>query len=686
MNKRASRMIAMMALAIGLLRSTATSADSGHLQYVGSALWTEGRDMWVEGSVAYFVLAPGLLVLNVADPTTPDTLAQLYLPDGIWAACKNGDFLYLGTDLGLRILDVSNPSSPISRGSLSLGGEVRGLFVQDTIAYVAAGTAGLIVVNVADVYSPDSIGHYPTGYRTRSVVVVDTLAYFADDFFGGLQIVNVVDPTEPLFVGKFDTPSSCWGVAVDDTLAYLADDWSGFHVVSVANPAAPYEIGTIDYDVNGRDMFVIGTTVFAHDYGDGVYAFDVANPSSPQMIGHYDTYGGAYGMFISGTIAFVADSWAGAVFLDVSQPASIDSIGGIPTDWWVTDVDIDNQIAVVASRWTDNTNLVDISDPAAPVKVGSYPIRTWGLYVRDTLAWLATADSGLLVLNIADPTQPVSIGYYPTTWGAWDVWLLDTIAYLAYEDLTVLNIIDPTAPTYVGSWQSGVIYPERVCGNDSLVLLGGETSEYMKFTQLLDVSDPTTPTPTYTVGGYAGALRDTIAYTIDYNLEVTNVADPSNPVLLDELDPNVTGSDIVLNNGLAFLAAGYDGVFIVDVTDPTNIAVIGHYDTPGNATRMAYRDSLLYVADRNALVILRSGPCCANRGNVDHLVGPGGPIDVADLTYLVSYLFGGGAPPPCEEEGNVDGIIGAGGPIDVADLTYLVAYLFLGGPAPAPCP
>ncbi|MEW5994065.1 MAG: hypothetical protein AB1744_06680 [Candidatus Zixiibacteriota bacterium] len=59
---------------------------------------------------------------------------------------------------------------------------------------------------------------------------------------------------------------------------------------------------------------------------------------------------------------------------------------------------------------------------------------------------------------------------------------------------------------------------------------------------------------------------------------------------------------------------------------------------------------------------------------------------MADLTYLVAYLFQGGAAPPCIEEANVDGIIGPGGPIDVADLTYLVAYLFQGGPAPAPCP
>ncbi len=78
--------------------------------------------------------------------------------------------------------------------------------------------------------------------------------------------------------------------------------------------------------------------------------------------------------------------------------------------------------------------------------------------------------------------------------------------------------------------------------------------------------------------------------------------------------------------------------------------------------------------------------CCQNRGNADGIIGIGGPVDVADLVYLVAYLFQGGPPPPCEEEGNADGIVGAGGPVDVADVVYLVPYLFGGGPPPPPCP
>ncbi len=87
-------------------------------------------------------------------------------------------------------------------------------------------------------------------------------------------------------------------------------------------------------------------------------------------------------------------------------------------------------------------------------------------------------------------------------------------------------------------------------------------------------------------------------------------------------------------------------------------------------------------------VIVEGGPpsqCCTVRGNVDGATGPGGPIDVSDLTRLVTYLFGSGAVLPCPEEANVDGITGAGGPIDVVDLTYLVAYLFGQGPPPPPC-
>ncbi len=136
----------------------------------------------------------------------------------------------------------------------------------------------------------------------------------------------------------------------------------------------------------------------------------------------------------------------------------------------------------------------------------------------------------------------------------------------------------------------------------------------------------------------------------------------------------------------------YDGVNLTDSTERT-----GELGLSGRNITSFGEDALgeQYITDFTNGEVLKIVPdgvasqcnanCCQNRGNVDGVIGGGGPVDVADLSYLVDFLFKAGPPPPCTEEGNVDGIIGVGGPIDVADLSYLVDYLFQGGPPPPAC-
>lgn len=55
-----------------------------------------------------------------------------------------------------------------------------------------------------------------------------------------------------------------------------------------------------------------------------------------------------------------------------------------------------------------------------------------------------------------------------------------------------------------------------------------------------------------------------------------------------------------------------------------------------------------------------------------------GSVNIADVTYLVAYIFHSGAPPPVLNTADVNGSC----EINVEDLTYLVAYIFQGGPPP----
>ena len=82
------------------------------------------------------------------------------------------------------------------------------------------------------------------------------------------------------------------------------------------------------------------------------------------------------------------------------------------------------------------------------------------------------------------------------------------------------------------------------------------------------------------------------------------------------------------------------------------------------------------------LLTAYSGCCVDTRGNIDGDASDN--VDITDMTFIVDYLFGGGATPPCQEEANVNSSVDE--EIDISDLTFMVDYLFGGGPAPGLCP
>jgi len=69
--------------------------------------------------------------------------------------------------------------------------------------------------------------------------------------------------------------------------------------------------------------------------------------------------------------------------------------------------------------------------------------------------------------------------------------------------------------------------------------------------------------------------------------------------------------------------------------------------------------------------------CC------DPVDGPGDTdnnnvVNILDITYLISYLYKEGSPPPCLYQSDANG----NGNINILDITYLIAYLYKGGPVP----
>lgn len=90
----------------------------------------------------------------------------------------------------------------------------------------------------------------------------------------------------------------------------------------------------------------------------------------------------------------------------------------------------------------------------------------------------------------------------------------------------------------------------------------------------------------------------------------------------------------------------------------------------------------LSLVTTNGSVACDAGGCCVMRGDVNH--DGAELIDIADLLYLVDYMFTGGPAPVCFDEADIDASTTE--PLDISDLLYLIDFMFTGGPAPNACP
>ncbi len=157
---------------------------------------------------------------------------------------------------------------------------------------------------------------------------------------------------------------------------------------------------------------------------------------------------------------------------------------------------------------------------------------------------------------------------------------------------------------------------------------------------------------------------------------------------------NVVLAHDVSGDGIPDVLAGSDDQ-ILHWIDPLTGDGVWQYSCADDVMHIAIGDisgdgvpniaCVTFGSDGNAYAFksfFEPGCCVGIRGNVDGDAADA--INVQDLTYLVAFLFSGGAQPPCPEEANVDGDPSES--ITIQDVTYLVAFLFSGGAAPPSCP
>lgn len=160
-------------------------------------------------------------------------------------------------------------------------------------------------------------------------------------------------------------------------------------------------------------------------------------------------------------IAFVTCGYSGVKVFDVSDPTNITEIANVPSS-----------LSGYAHQLVKYGNLVYVGDGQGGLKIIRFddllhPVvlsqytndYTWDVEVLGNTAFLANGFMGsgdrLTVVNVTDPAAPVPIGSHVTAGDATDIEVVGSYAFLttSYAGFTVFDINNRTNPMQVGHYE-----------------------------------------------------------------------------------------------------------------------------------------------------------------------------------------------------------------------------------------
>jgi len=439
-------------------------------------------DIAVSGDYAYVAdFNDGLKIINVSDPCNPELAAEWDI-DGLSEKVEvAGNLVYLGGQyIGLQIIDVSDPANPVWLGEHESRGTVLDIAVVGNYTYIGD-WRGLQIIDVYEPANPVVVGEYKSSGSNLCIAIVDNYAYLGG--WDGLKVIDVGDPAEPKLIGWVSTPNlDLLEVEIAGSYAYAACQFGGLHIIDIFEPTNPIVVG--DYGgIIADDVAVADNYAYVTARSEGLHILDVSNPYSPVLVCSIESY--ASHVAVKGNYAYVTGD--GLKVYDISNPTSPQLVGS--NEALGGNIFIYGDYAYLSTGYGKLLKIVNISNPSFPIAVYDYPTWecAWDTFVVDDRAYIADGNPGIQVVDISDPCDPIKLGQYNTCY-AIDLVVRGDYIYVAdnWGGLAILAInsrpvadAGPDQTAY--AWIDGIA--EVVLdGNDSYDPDGDELSYYWSWT------------------------------------------------------------------------------------------------------------------------------------------------------------------------------------------------------------
>jgi hypothetical protein len=453
----------------------------------------------------------GLRLVDIGDPESPRELSSMVDDYAVVEAVPIGGYAYVATFDAIRIIDISRPSDPVSLGSFQPNTFINVITIHENLALIGTSYRGLQIYDATHPTDPVWLGEYNNVEDEYKAIAVHGDHVFLGPF--DVSVLDVSDPTDPVRTTFRSTGSSgndARGLAMVGDLLVVANEGDGLLVFDFSSGRYLSERGSYDVPRRGNAIAVSGSTVYLGsdlENGDGIRAFDTNPPSESVLLGataDFDPARGFRDLVVADDLLYSAPA---LTVIDVSDPEAPHPVAYLDDQASAIEVS-EGHLFTTTITYFDPSSLrvYDLTDPLSPVLIGSasVPGNSTDLAVDGDLAFVVSGDGGvgpaggLHVFDVGNPAEPTLIGSLETPRFARAIALEGTIAYVA--DSHVLRIVDvsvPSQPVQVGEIRLEGEWPKAidvaVSDGFAIVADSGNGATFNQFVHVIDISNPAAP-------------------------------------------------------------------------------------------------------------------------------------------------------------------------------------------------
>ncbi|MHA1531815.1 MAG: GGIII-like transmembrane region-containing protein [Candidatus Heimdallarchaeota archaeon] len=417
----------------------------------------------------------------------------------------------------------------------------------------------------------------------------------------------------------YTTAGICKGIDIQGRKAYIVSDHpastDSLEILDITSPAFITQMSS---------RFSFDEMISIAIHGDYLYAglnmswqqINVYNATDPLALGG----GGIYidHQNVDGAVTDIAP-WGHLIYftvynstshrslrvLDASDPDNTQLI----TNAWSNNksygLDIAGQLAYVAAS-DEGFYVLNISDKYNAIEYDFLPTPGFAsdVVVDGRFAYLAAGEAGVHVIEVFDPQNIVLLGTYDTPGFARNLKKQGNTLYVADMDggLVTLDVADPNNPSYVSRmvFSTNKVWDVDTFGNYFFVATDAGVYSVLASADGGGLMDFGANAYRSTFDGYQCwdvKVQGDIAYVAagTDGFYTLNVRDPLNPVLLDR-DPiaGVDFQNLDVEGQYAYLVDN-TGIYVYDISNPANIILVG-IEGGGNLNDIDVEGELMYVS------------------------------------------------------------------------------------------